>query len=296
MVFIDWDDRLPPNIVRDGAPQDTKLAGILGEVIYQTALDHPTWHIVPIKFKSYMGNLGTFNYPLAFNVYSDNISKKLLGEIGFEYGHITDERVAMTNNRIRKQMERSDSLRTSKLKVAKSHIKKWFVAPSIVERFDEAKEKLNRDMRAIHNEFMSRHSHQYMELTKKIHAYVMDNLADIVDAYNKAYTPITLQATDVSKILNDYQDAVISNGITNASNTKKLTVVLMDDKYVLQRGDQPIMVKSSDELPAEVRTGMGMLKLVEPRQFIKDVGYRLNADTFMLLYDGDLDRSDDAKL
>ena len=221
MVLMDWDDRLPPNIVRDGAPQDTKLAGILGEVVYEMALDHPTWRIVPIKFKSYMGNLGTFNYPLAFNVYSDNISKKLLGEIGLEYGHITDERVAMTNNRIRKQMERSDSLRTSKLKVAKSHIKKWFVAPSIVERFDEAKERLTRDMYAIHREFMYTHTQQYRDVTDKLHAYVMDNLEAIVDAYNKTYTPKTLQATDVSKILNDYQDAVISNGITNASNTKK---------------------------------------------------------------------------
>lgn len=298
MVIINWDDKLPPNIVRDvpAAAIDTKMVGILGEVVLEMALKYPMWHIVPSKFRTYSDNTGTYNYPLEFNVFSNNTTKQLLGEIGFEHGHYRDERVSLSNKRIRKQMERTDSLRTSKVKVAMSHIRKWFSPPSVVERFEEARESIFRDMGAIHREFMSTHSHQYREVTEKIHAYVMDNLADIVDAYNKAYTPKTIQALDVAKILSDYENARISNSVISAPNTKKLTVVLMDDKYVLQRGEQSIVVKSPDELPTGIKTGMGMLKLLEHRQFIKDVGYRLNQNTFMVLYDGDLDRSDDAEL
>lgn len=297
MVIIDWDDRLPTNIVRDGAPQDAKLVGILGEVVYEMALKYPTWQIVPVKFRSHSSS---YAYPAAFNVFLHDDSrhhKKLLGEIGFEHGYANDERVAMTNKRIRKHMDRTDSLRTSKVKVAMSHIKKWFHAPTTLEVFGEAKESIHRDLHSIHREFMSKHQHQYREVSEKIHAYVMDNLASIVDTYNQSYTPkITLHSIDVAKVLSDYENAVISNSVTNAPHTKKLTVVMMDDKYVLQRGDQPLMVKTSEQLPTAIRTGMGMLKLVEPRQFIKDVGYRLNNETFMVLYDGDLDRSDDAEL
>jgi hypothetical protein len=61
-------------------------------------------------------------------------------------------------------------------------------------------------------------------------------------------------------------------------------VVFIDGiNYSLQKGEDPIEVKESDELPDFMRRAIGLLKLVENNQVVNGVGLRVNESTFLVL-------------
>ncbi len=66
-------------------------------------------------------------------------------------------------------------------------------------------------------------------------------------------------------------------------DAKQHTLVLLDGmNYIVKHANQ-VEVKTSEELPDYVRRGVGMLKLVEVRNAITNVGIRVDENTFALL-------------
>ena len=65
---------------------------------------------------------------------------------------------------------------------------------------------------------------------------------------------------------------------------KNTYLVFIDGiNYSVQKGEDLIEVKQSEELPDFMRRAIGLLKLVEDNQVVADVGLRVNASTFLIL-------------
>jgi hypothetical protein len=61
-------------------------------------------------------------------------------------------------------------------------------------------------------------------------------------------------------------------------------LVLLDGMdYAIQKGNDAPTIKASEQLPDYMRRAVGLLKLVEDNQVIHGVGYRANANTFMVI-------------
>jgi hypothetical protein len=63
---------------------------------------------------------------------------------------------------------------------------------------------------------------------------------------------------------------------------ENVVIVRRDGHYVVRHGKRTVIM-SDDELPMEWRGKLGMLKLVEDKHFVTEVGGRINEDTFVLL-------------
>ena len=65
--------------------------------------------------------------------------------------------------------------------------------------------------------------------------------------------------------------------------SKETYIVFIEGvNYFVQRGEDPIEVKQSDELPDFMRRAIGLLKLVEDKQVVANVGIRVNETTYLV--------------
>jgi hypothetical protein len=100
---------------------------------------------------------------------------------------------------------------------------------------------------------------------------------------------------NVPEYLEYVEDTKISASVADAPSNSALTVMLRGDKYVLHRSNMSVFALSSEYLPEPVRRAIGLLKLVEDGQFVRDVGYRHKADQFLVIYAGSFDEETTCK-
>jgi hypothetical protein len=68
---------------------------------------------------------------------------------------------------------------------------------------------------------------------------------------------------------------------SQAEKGELLTVLIENDKYVLLH-NQTIYVKSSEELPEDLRVAIGMLKLVEVSEVLEGKGVKTAPNAFVI--------------
>jgi hypothetical protein len=123
----------------------------------------------------------------------------------------------------------------------------------------------------------------YNMLSVHVKDYILENIDDIFARCSEVATNM-----DKDMFVDAMGNKEIAMGVHDLPANKKLTVVISGDKYVLQRAGTSFFTKTSEQLPVEIRSAVGMLKLVEDGQFVKDVGYRHKSDAFLVIYDGAL--------
>jgi hypothetical protein len=70
----------------------------------------------------------------------------------------------------------------------------------------------------------------------------------------------------------------------NALQKGNAYIVFIDGvNYSVQKGKDPLEIKTSEELPDFMRRAVGLLKLVEDNQVIEGVGVRANETTFLVM-------------
>jgi hypothetical protein len=74
-------------------------------------------------------------------------------------------------------------------------------------------------------------------------------------------------------------------GIKTAMGAKKSALIVVDEgKYLVKINDN-VQLYDDTTLPAEFRGKLGLLKLVNEKQFITDVGCRVNKEIYVLKLD-----------
>lgn len=262
-----------------------KLTGVfnmLDPVINRLASLNPLWTFVIVNSGPSMGNE---RVACGFSVKLDG---EELGQIGLSYMGRRGRVISISNDRIGKGRQRSDSYRTVDADKAILTAKKMFGKMNPIERISKAKDAAERVVtRASWNKERDRTQHQGY-IKNEMLAWVETKGHPMFLEYLKAEAIPSLRhkVTDaMGKVaLLDTEMQTIDKVQKDFSSNKTALVVKDLGKYLVKIGDK-VDLYDDNTLPVDMRMKMGMLKLVEDEQYLTDVGCKVTNEIFVLLVD-----------
>jgi hypothetical protein len=260
----------------------TGVFGMLDPVISRLASLNPLWTFVVVNSGHMMGN---DRVACGFRVKLDG---EELGEIGLSYMGQRGRVISISNDRIGKGRQRSDSYRTVDADKAILTAKKMFGKMNPSERISKAKDAAERVVsRASWNKERDRTQHQSLVKNEML-AWVETKGHDMFMKYIKVEAIPSLKhkvTTSMEKVaLLDTEMQTIDKVQKDFSANKTALVVKDLGKYLVKIGDK-VDLYEDNTLPLDMRMKMGMLKLVEDEQYLTDVGCKVSSEIFVLLVD-----------
>ena len=211
-----------------------------------------------------------------------------LGNIGTSYMGQKGTVIAISNDRIGKNRQRSSTYRTSDADKAILTAKKMFGKMNPSERIAKAREAAERVVsRASWNKERERNQHQSV-LRGEMLNWVENKGYQMFMEYvqNEAVMNVARQVVTSVEKLNvlDTEMKTIERVQEDFSNSKTALVVKDAGKYLVKIGDNAELY-DDNTLPLDMRMKMGMLKLVQDEEYLTDVGCRVTSEIFVLLVD-----------
>jgi hypothetical protein len=262
-----------------------KLTGVyemLDPVISRLASLNPLWTFVINSSGMHMGNNRTAS---GFSIKLDG---EELGQIGLSYMGQRGKVIAISNDRIGKGRQRSDSYRTQDADKAILMAKKMFGKMNPSERISKAKDAAERVVtRASWNKERERTQHQSLVKNEMLawaetkgNALFLEYLK--VEAIPSLKHKVTTSMEKV--VLLDTEMRTIERVQHDFSKSKTALIVKDTGKYLVKIGDK-VDLYDDNTLPLDMRMKMGMLKLVNDEQYLTDVGCKVTSEIFVLLVD-----------
>jgi hypothetical protein len=189
-------------------------------------------------------------------------------------------RFQIDNHRINNMRERGSGMKTIHLDKAIKHVGKFFSKKNVSEKLNEARQLAENGLGNV----ASSKNWKLREVWNN------DEASEALQKYLLSVFPDALTMLD-PKIINKLEDfpTRVTEKLEVDSMVKELRLgnmylVLLDGMdYAIQKGNDAPTIKASEQLPDYMRRAVGLLKLVEDNQVINGVGYRANANTFMVI-------------
>lgn len=248
----------------------------LYEVIAPLLHTKPTW-----KFEAYDGQT-TYNNSLyiltRFKVKEDG---ETLGDISVAY-HGRHYKIIINNERIDAKRERGRGYKTEDASKALLAVRKHFYRLAHSERISKAYEAAQQ---ALYHESNSR-GYDTRQQQSALHHHSQEFISRNMSLYLTQY-PAMAQHFDAFTAAQEYEK-VVDNVKGEFDNGTALLVVLDSGQYHVSIGigtDRRSEVYTNDTLPQHMREKVGLLKLVQDGQTVSNVGFRLDANVFVVLPD-----------
>lgn len=263
----------------------SKVVGVhpvIEPVISRLATLNPLWTFMAMGRSYSMGD----NYKV-----SDFIVKldgETLGQIGVSYMGNRGQVIAITNDRIGRNRQRSDAYRTQDAEKAVLMAKKMFGKMNPAERIQKAKDAAERVVtRAGWARERERNNHKGMVQGEMLRWVETKGLAMFMEFIEKE-APSTTRNTIKNSIerleVLDTEMKTIERVQKDFGENKTALVVKDSGKYLVKLGDN-VELYDDNSLPADMRMKMGMLKLVEDEHYLTDIGCKVTSEIFVLLVD-----------
>ena len=275
------DEKLQQSLDKEGV----KLVGVYGQiepVVNRLATLNPLWTFVAVN-----STYGTGSDRLAVG-FTVKLDGEDLGQIGTSYMGNRGRVISISNDRIGKGRQRSDSYRTTDADKAVLMAKKMFGKMNPAERINKAKEAAERVVsRASWNKERERNNHRGNIQGSMLKWAETKGYAMFLEYVEKEALP-----SDKLKINNsleklqvlDTEMKTIERVQGDFSENKTALVVKDSGKYLVKVGDN-VELYDDNTLPLDMRMKMGMLKLVQDEEYLTDVGCRVTSEIFVLLVD-----------
>ena len=262
----------------------SKVVGIhpiIEPVISRLATLNPLWTFVAMGRYSVMDG----HRVAEFTVKLDGES---LGQISTSYMGNRGQVIAITNDRIGRNRQRSDSYRTQDADKAVLMAKKMFGKMNPTERINKAKDAAERVVtRASWNKERERNNHRGMvqgEMLKWVETKGYAMFLEFIEKEAPSTTRNTIKNSIEKLSVLDTEMKTIERVQTDFGNNKTALVVRDSGKYLVRIGDN-VELYDDNSLPQDMRMKVGMLKLVEDEQYLTDVGCKVTSEIFVLLVD-----------
>jgi hypothetical protein len=200
---------------------------------------------------------------------------EMLGSIAVEYCR-SGYKLVVKNERIDAKRERGSGYKTESSEKAMLSIRKHFYRLGTSERIDKVREEAEAVLSRARSNIgwdVNRRRAELMEDSEEFTKAHMDQyLAEFPNRaqYKDKYDEIM----EVCMIIDNVKD-LFDKG-------EALVVVLESDRYIVVQGKGEPQTYTNETLPYYMREKIGMLKLVEDHQMIRDVGCRIKADAFVI--------------
>ena len=249
----------------------------LAPLAYEAAKKFPKWVFSGVPQHSYddrmeVSKLGVYENRERIGTLSINTT-----QTGVKY--------VIENDRINTARKRGDGAQTGSIEKALALMAKSFGSKTIEEKSREAYDKLAGALGSSHSTKQMDYNNAVSALLRYLPVYALENF----EVTSAAAIAAGGNAGQISGIPETREDRDTVSTIHNALHGKRGRFVMIDgNDYVVSKSlDFEPELYSSGNLPAPIKLGIGMLKLLEDNHFMKDVGFRLNATTFYVLAEPD---------
>lgn len=251
----------------------------LDEFMKEAAVKYPRWKFIGFRpwIKTRMNGAHVLEVS-RFRVYE---GRELVGEIGCGQSSRGKDYIVLTNDRIEGMRERGTSMKTGNKEKALKLLGKHFGVKTPAELWHEGYDVCSQIAYATDRETKHRFDVNYSSLVGYLIPYFMEHWDEIrAIAEKRKADPQMLDA-----IPDLYDKRLIAHEVrTCLENKKGVVVVTHGTSYVVKDGDtESLMSYDTDTLPEWIKRGVGLLKLVENRNVLKDVGLRADDDTFFVI-------------
>lgn len=246
----------------------------LKPLIESLALKYPQW-----TFESLYNSTNHSNKTEEASRFKIIDKREELGVIGKDYCR-SGYRFQIDNHRINNMRERGSGMKTIHLDKAIKHVGKYFSKKNVDEKLREAKQLAENGLGQVASskQWRMREIWNNDEASAELQKYLLSVFPDALTM---------LDPKTINK-LEDFPTRVTEklelDGMMKELRLGNMHLVLLDGMdYAIQKGNEPPTIKASEQLPDYMRRAVGLLKLVEDNQVIHGVGYRANANTFMVV-------------
>lgn len=211
-------------------------------------------------------------------VYENN---EPVGEIDYSYTYRNNESqisYAYDNERLAAKRQRGSWTKTTKLDKAVKDVLKAFRPKDTTEIVRDRMKLVGSTVNNTVDAEARNFSFAYGRLNGQMTNFVMSNWAMLSPMMLEAglqfdpTLPELYEAAEVAKAM----------GKSIGENGSGLCIIVRPNDYLVVRTSGDVEIKTSEELPPEVRRKLGMLKLTEVKQYIPDMGIRCAEDTYFI--------------
>lgn len=254
---------------------NAKVDAFMEPLINELTRRRPAWTFV--SRNSAVSNDGTNYFYTRFEV---RVGDETIGSIDQDINWRTSEKSYEFDCRqLKTKRSRGTATRTKDLKKAVKLIIGSFNELSYVEHAHKASTSIrNTAYRQV-----SAHKSTFSQLERKARPHVMSFLSKHWSEFVGSIPSVELQS-ELSEMLNAYEEAAAADVIYEAVSVKGAVVKLLDDKYIVSRvGSDEIHTYTNQTLPNDLRGGIGALKLVSEDTTVSGIGVRSPEGAFYVL-------------
>lgn len=266
--------------LEDKDPKNIAVQIKLAELVRRLSVDQPTW-----QFK-------LFNHQRKVEYVEILQDGQLLGSVAWRYlGYNQGYGFFVTNERIANQMARGNGYKTTNIDKAATKIKKMFKAKSLAELATEADTAAQQTLAECETTLTHTAYQQTRVIQEAANKYVMGAGFDIF----LRYVHNEMNPSDSAKIKTALDERTdLHNKVRIVGDTKRafangdaVVITRADNQYICGRRtsdtEGKLKTYTDADLPDAWRGKLGMLKLVEPKHYIENVGGRMSENTFVVL-------------
>ena len=268
-----------PNVVQKTEPQASYIYGDLGVVVWELASKYPRW---TFKVTNVMPAPGG-NAAIAFEVFD---GRELLGAIQRGRANSGGPCIVIHNKRIEASMSRQSAYKTVDPLKAIAKVKKMFSPMSVTEKIEKAQASAST---VIGNE-----RHNKLRLVRELDTKIRyaglrylqseEGVAVFTNYLSVCATPENLTTIEeMSQIQVQRAELNTIDNLAEVAETAKSVLIIVDGGNYLAQIGSDVQIWDDNTLPVELRGKLGLLKLVNNRQFVSDVGCRVDDDVFILI-------------
>ena len=257
-----------PNVFDLGKPN---LSPQTNRFIFLTlnnlVLTRPNWRFTPEEYTHSQG----YAVVTSFRIEEDG---EVLGKVSIDYKG-KGYKIIVRNDRIDAKRERGTGYSTEDPAKAELRIRKFFFRLAKDERIEKAHKTAS--------EVIARQARDKSWALNNTRGHFMEWAQDFVNTNTKQYMA---EFPKASEWFDKWVDAKAQHAVTETmqtlfDNDKSILVVLDGTQYIV-KAEEEIKAYTDETLPYELRGSIGMLKLVQDKQMISDVGCRVDSTTFVL--------------
>lgn len=258
-----------------------RIASPMAEVIWELALKNPMW-----TFKGTTFNWVDKNTDIKIMVltsFTINQSWEMLGSIQRSYNRRNGlNGVEIKNHRLE---TRDNNYKTTDAAKAIAKIKKTFKPRSVPEIAAESEGKADTVVRQEkHGKDRVVNKHKE-EIKQKAIDYVTKGPGYALFLEHAKQTGDASVANSLEMLAIATNELSTIEGIKDAMGAKKSALIVVDEgKYLVKINDN-VQLYDDTTLPVEFRGKLGLLKLVNEKQFVTDVGCRVSKEIYVLKLD-----------
>jgi len=264
---------------KDDSIETAIVHPVIAEVIWELASKYPLW-----QFHATYGTRLYNRTQYVYTTFEVKLNNKLLGEICRVNNRRGGVDIGVKCKRIADKLERKSFYETSDAKKAIAKVRKEFQPKTTSEIISEAMEKAVDEARNIYHNT----DRKMRGATHTVHGGYMDffNNGPGLEIYKsylrpERYEDATILAAMDNVVELQAEMATISSVKERIGKEGTALVVLDEGKYLVKILDD-LQMYSDTTLPENLKGKLGLLKLVQPNQFVSSAGYRVAEEVFVI--------------